>query len=391
MSSSEFSGIQTLIDNYITGINKKYPTAQIGVVVGVVTPTTPNGQVLVATNGMTDQSGNSMTLSSATPFEIGSVSKVFTTGIYGMLQSTPNFGGTLGERLGSQMTMSSTVAAIPIQCLAGFASGFPQDNGDCPLHPKTGFPAGMTSTLESLFSFLSTYTALPYTPGTTYSYSNLAMSLVSMAALNLNSTDSDAFGTQYNNALIQYCQTFGVDAAGSTPTTIVYNQADTGTLPVGYDKTFQQKIAPPCSIVEYGSGGIVSCGADMLQFLLYAMSSSYPSFTQEYRWQHTSYCSGTEGPITGYGWFIKTRTIKGQPIRTVAKDGGVAGFTAWIELEQRPSQGTNSPRGVFVLTNGPDAVMLGSQAFARLIPPASAPIEDDVVDPALLSVDARVH
>jgi len=67
---------------------------------------------------------------------------------------------------------------------------------------------------------------------------------------------------------------FQVDE-GSTPTTVVYNQADVGSLPVGYDASFQPKIPAPCSIVEYGYGGIVSNGADMLQFLLYVMSPNY--------------------------------------------------------------------------------------------------------------------
>jgi hypothetical protein len=94
------------------------------------------------------------------------------------------------------------------------------------------------------------------------------MSLLSMAALNLDSTDADAFGTACNNVLIQYCQTFFQVDEGSTPTTVVYNQADVGSPPVGYDASFQPKISAPCSIVEYGSGGIVSNGADMAQFPL---------------------------------------------------------------------------------------------------------------------------
>ena len=171
----------------------------------------------------------------------------------------------------------------------------------------------------------------------------------------------------------------------------MYSEVDTNNLPVGYDKDFQSKIRPPCSMVEYGSGGIVSTGNDMLQFLLYCMSASYPAFMQEYRWQHTSYCSGNEGPITGYGWFIETRTIKNQQIRIVSKDGGVAGFTSWIALEQRPAPGTASPRGLFILTNGPDATTLGKQAFGYLIPPASAPVDEAFLQSADPPPDPRVH
>lgn len=390
MASNEFSGIQTLVDNYIAGINKKYPGIGIGIVIGAVTPATPAGGLIFSTGQISTQGGQTITPVGTTPFEVGSVSKVFTTGIYFMRQITPNFEGTLGQRLGSQMTMSDTVKNIPIQCLASYASGFPQDNGHCTGHPNTGYPAGVAATLPSLFGFLGSYNDLPNPPGTIYTYSNLAMSLVSMAALNLDSLDTEAFGTAFNNALIQYCQTFGVDT-GSTPTTQVYSQVDTGPLPVGYDSSYQEKNAPPCSIVEYGSGGVVSTGADMLKFLLYCMSTTYPAFMQQYRWQHTSYCSGNQGPATGYGWFLGSQTVKNQSIQTVAKDGAVAGFTAWIELEQRASPSSACPRGVFVLTNGPDAVTLGRQAFAMLIPPASSPAETEVQIPSELSVDARVH
>ena len=64
---------------------------------------------------MITQGGSSFTLDATTPFEIGSVSKVFTLGIYNMLQSAPNMGGTLGEMLGTNMPISSAVSAVPIQ------------------------------------------------------------------------------------------------------------------------------------------------------------------------------------------------------------------------------------------------------------------------------------
>ena len=228
------------------------------------------------------------------------------------------------------------------------------------------------ATLDALFKFLSGYDTMAYTPGTMFSYSNLAASLLSMAALGLDNTDTDAFGISYNNALIDYCQTFGVDG-GSTPTTLVYNQVDASTLPLGYDDDFKPSTAQPCSIVEYGSGGIVSNGNDMLQFLIHAMSTNYPVFTQEYRWQLPAYCleNNPPGPMTGYGWFLSDHTFKSQTMRIVSKDGGVTGFTSWIGLEQRSSRQSASPRGLFVLTNGPQATQLGAQAFACLVPPKS--------------------
>lgn len=381
MSADAFSGIQDLIDNYVTTTDKKYGI-QVGVAIGAVTPATPAGGIVVSSGPMVNRAGTSITLSQTTPFEIGSVSKLFTVGIYEQLQQ--NFAVTLGSMLGSKLTMSDTIAAITLQELAAYASGLPQDNGKCKLHPSTGYPAGMTASLANLFEFLKTYDTLPYTPGSTYAYSNLGMSLVSMAALKLDSLNTDDFAVAYNNALIQYCQTFGVDPSGSTPTTLVYNQFDTQTLPVGYDKDYAEKVGYPCPVLEYGSGGIVSTPSDMLLFLKYCMSDTYPIVLQQPVWKLPAYCVADKETQTGYGWFIDATPIKDQTI--VSKDGGVAGFTAWIALEQKSSSTAASTRGVFVLTNGPDAVKLGHQAMSRILPPTTA-----ALDIPERSFDARVH
>lgn len=383
MSSDAFSGIQTLVDNYVTSIDQKYGI-QIGVAIGAITPGTPAGQIIYSTGPMVSRGQSSITLGPTTPFEIGSVSKLFTVGIYEQLQQ--DFSVTLGSMLGSKMTMSDTISAITLQQLAAYASGLPQDNGQCPLHPSTGYPADMTASLANLFKFLNTYDTLPYTPGTTYAYSNLGMSLVAMAALQLDSLDTDAFATSFNNALIKYCQTYGVDPSGSTPTTLVYNQSDTQALPVGYNKDYVEKVGYPCPVLEYGSGGIVSTPSDMLAFLLYCMSTNYPIVLQQAVWQLPAYCLANKQTQTGYGWFIDAQQIKGQTI--VSKDGGVAGFTAWIALEQKSSSTAASPRGVFVLTNGPDAVKLGHEAFARILPTTTSSAELEIPE---RSFDASVH
>lgn len=307
-----------------------------------------------------------------------------------MRQPTVNFDGTLGQLLGPNMAMSQAVHDIPVQCLAAYSSGLPQDNGHCALHPSTGYPDGLTDSLERLFDFLKDYSTFPYNPGQLYSYSNLAVALLSMAALKLDSTDTENFGKTYNAALIEYCQTFGVDPAGRSATTLVYNQMEVGTLPVGYDHSFNEKVAPPCNVAGYGAGGVVSCAADMLKFLLYNMSPECVQYLQEYRWQHTAYCKIGMGPATGYGWFLTPRQMKNQSVALISKDGSVAGFTAWIAFEQRLSRTRASPRGIFVLTNGPDAVSLGLRAFSYLIPPEGSG-DDTPWELPELSGDARVY
>ena len=68
MSSSEFSGIQTLVDNYIDDINKKHPGIGIGVVIGAVTPATPAGGLIFSTAQISTQGGQTITPDGTTPF-----------------------------------------------------------------------------------------------------------------------------------------------------------------------------------------------------------------------------------------------------------------------------------------------------------------------------------
>lgn len=382
MSSGSSSNVQQLVDAYVENIDATYGI-QMGVAIAAVTPDVPAGQLIFSNGPMTSRGQSSITLGSTTPFEIGSVSKLFTVGIYQQLRQ--DFNVTLASMLGANMTMSDKVGAITLQQLAAYASGFPQDNGDCPRHQSTGYPAGMTASLASLFAFLKTYDTLPYTPGSTYAYSNLGMSLVAMAALQLDSLDTAAFASALNNALILYCQAYGVDPPGTTPTTSVYNHANTQALPIGYNKSYAQATGDPCPVVEYGSGGIVSTPSDMLAFLLYCMSNSYPAVLQQPVWTLPAYCLANKQTQTALGWFIDATQINNQTI--VSKDGGVTGFTSWVAMAQKNSSGV-SDYGVVVLTNGPDATTLGRKAFGLILPPGSQPA---VVDIPERSIDARVH
>jgi beta-lactamase class C len=365
MSSVEFSAIQTMLDDYVK------PHASLGVVMGLVTSEKPDGDILYA-GSLIDRSQppGPLPLNELTAFEIGSVSKVFTTGIYYQLQGS--FDRFLEDLVGTNITMSEAVGSIPIPALATFSSGLPQDNGHCKAHPGPAYPAGTTATLQSLFGYLATYCP-PNQPGTTYAYSNLGMSLLAMAAVELDNLDTAAFAASFNAALINYCQQFGVDM-GTTATTAVYGPAFADALPVGFDKNFGPTVKPPCSQVEYGSGGIVSNGSDMLKFLLYNMSTGCPTFMQDVASHLPAYCytDPPTGPPVGYGWFHRPIAIGDKAITVVCKDGGVAGFTSWLGFQQRPSATAPSCRGLFVLTNGPDATTLGFRAFRLLF--ADSPV-----------------
>src|SRR5262249_13951569 len=149
--------------------------------------------------------------------------------------------------------------------------------------------------------------------------------------------DTAAFATTLNDQLIAYCKQFGVDT-GSTPTTSMYSSEIAASLPLGYDTTYTPTTKPPCPVVEYGSGGVVSTRNDMLAFLLYQMSTNCALYLQDVQSYLPSYCNQDAYPTTGFGWFIRPYTVNGRLSFLVSKDGGVSGFTSWIGFEARASE-----------------------------------------------------
>lgn len=392
MESEAFPDVQKLIDDYV---NTQVPAgAKVGVVMGVVAPEQPAGELLFGgslLNRSTPPCG--MSLNGSTPFEIGSVSKVFTTGIFAMLNQESAFAQTLSSALGAPLTTSSYVGGITLAQLASYCSGLPQDNGYCPTCPNTGYPTEMMESLESLFNALASFSPTNdpgLAPGAYYTYSNVGMALLSMAALSWQNLDTDQFSNALNQQLISYCKQFAVDT-GNTPTTTVYSSEIAGNLPLGYDQAYNSTTLPPCYVPGYGSGGIVSTGNDMLQFLRYQMSTDCAMYLQDAQSGLEAYCNKNTFTWTGYGWFRRPVVINHQSNFLVCKDGGVSGFTAWIGFEARASQSDASPCGVVVLTNGPAATSLGVKAF-ELIAGASllemTRLSEDRLDPP---ADAEVH
>jgi beta-lactamase class C len=100
--------------------------------------------------------------------------------------------------------------------------------------------------------------------------------------------------------------------------------------------------------MKFGSGSIVSCAEDMLQWLLYNMGQLQPVSKADFnilqRQQQmgsiynicgtkTDVCGAgqAQGPATGIGWFYPKTGV--TPGRVLAKDGDVPGFTSWMGFE----------------------------------------------------------
>jgi beta-lactamase class C len=356
-----FQLIQARIDEHHRTALKDH-RANVGVVVGVVTP--DKRQILYAgREALTNPFGSRLNLNERTPFEIGSISKVFTSAIHYMLHGP--YGGTLGTWLGSRMTMSRAVAEISLRNLAIYQPGFAQDN-------RGGvYPPRMMENLKDLFAYMATF-APPFQQGTCYAYSNIGWSLLGMAALRLNSHDTQAFARAYNEKLVKFCGGF------SATDTQVFHADLKPRLPMGYTAKFvslpSSRNYQPSREAGYGSGGIVSNGADMMQFLLYNMGRLPGGLTapalayQQTETFRAAPCSGEgPGPVTSYGWFHRELETPRGKVVVLNKNGGVAGFTSWMGFTSWQGTGAPSSHGVFVLSNGPNTTRIGNNAMKLLL------------------------
>jgi hypothetical protein len=193
-----------------------------------------------------------------------------------------------------------------------------------------------------------------------------------MAAVGLDSTDTQEFVRTYSAKLVKYCSAF------SAPGTQVFDPDLKARLPQGYSKEFAP-LPPtggyqPTPAAQYASGGIVSNGADMMRFLLYSMGRLPGGITdaalksQQAETFRVGPCAGAgAGTVTSYGWFhAKLETPNGEAV-VVNKNGGVAGFTSWMGFSSWQGTGAPSSHGLFVLSNSPASTRLGNAAMKLLL------------------------
>ncbi|WP_454914761.1 serine hydrolase domain-containing protein [Xanthobacter sediminis] len=336
--------------------------ARLAVVLGVVGPQGKGRLLFAGGDGLTNPLGRPLALDAGTPFEIGSISKVFTSALH--YRAHGPFQGTLGSWLGESASLSPAVAALTLENLATYRPGLPQDN------QGGAYPPGTLANFKTLFGYLAGFQP-PDPQGTCYAYSNLGWSLLAMAGTGIAGLSAPAFADRYDARLKAFCAGFGAaDTRWFRPTM-------KPRLPIGYTKAWQplpvrapyQPVSPP----QVGSGGIVSTGADMLAYLrlnmgLLAGGLSDPALAYQQGADVSSpACSGPGAPHTAYGWFRANVAAAEGPTVVLNKNGGVRGFTSWMGFAAWQGTGKPSPHGVFALANGPVATPLGQRAMRMLL------------------------
>jgi D-alanyl-D-alanine-carboxypeptidase/D-alanyl-D-alanine-endopeptidase len=296
----------------------------VGIVVGVIDP---SGRRVVA-YGKTAKDGKPV--DADTVFEIGSVTKVFTSLLLANMVQRGEVALTdpvskylpadvkVPERGGKKITLVD---------LATHTSGLPRMPNN--FHPKDPGNPYADYTAAQLYEFLSTV-QLTRDIGSQYDYSNLGGGLLGLALARRAGTD---YETLVRTRILQ--------PLGMKSTAITLSKAMKEHLTPGHDASLQQ--VPNWDIPTLaGAGALRSTANDLLTFLAANIgiekSALAPSMATMLA---TRRPTGTPNLEIALGWHIWTRN--GHEI--VWHNGGTGGYRTWIGFDPK------SRTGVVVLSN----------------------------------------
>ena len=293
----------------------------VGLAIGIV----KEGQSRVLGYGETVK-GSGITPDGDTLYEIGSISKLFTSVLLASLVQSGDV--TLNDPLQRYVPPSVTVPVyggepITLEHLATHTSGLPRmpDNFNPadPLNPYADY------TVERMYGFLKGYT-LKRPPGR-YEYSNYAMGLLGYVL-------ADHIGTTYERLLKdRICKPLGMSDTG-----IVLNREQKKRLAPPYNaalKPVRNWDIPALA----GAGGIRSSVKDMIKFIEANLEKGPKPPSKALRFAQVKRHHMEDGLSMGLGWHFARDGV------TLWHNGGTGGYHAWLAVS--PDRGV----GVVVLAN----------------------------------------
>jgi serine-type D-Ala-D-Ala carboxypeptidase/endopeptidase len=338
----------------------------VGIVVGVIEPA---GRRVMAYGSRAK--GDSRPLDGDTVFEIGSITKVFTSLL--LADAVQRGEVALTDPVAKYLPPGVKVPerggrSITLQDLSTHTSGLPRLPTN--FQPKDPANPYADYSVEQLYQFLATY-QLTRDIGAEYEYSNLGGGLLGHAL-------ARRAGMDYESLV----RTRITGPLGMRRTAIALSPEMKAQLATGHNPALEP-VANWDLPTLAGAGALRSTANDMLTFLGAAMgygsSSLDPAFAS---------MTVTRRPTTSpameiaLGWHI----LKGPGTEMIWHNGGTAGYRTWVGYEPR------SRTGVVVLTNagtneGPDDI--GRHLLVPALPllqtfaaPAKPHIETKV-DPAV--------
>ncbi|MEA2162059.1 MAG: serine-type D-Ala-D-Ala carboxypeptidase/endopeptidase [Thermoanaerobaculia bacterium] len=329
----------------------------IGIVVGVIDA---DGRRIVAEGAL--DAGDKRPLNGDTVFEIGSISKVFTSllladavqrGEVALTDPVAKFlppDVKVPERGGKKITL---------QDLATHTSGLPRLPGN--LIPADAANPYADYTAKKLYEFLGSYTLLQAI-GSQYEYSNLGGGILGHAL-------ARRAGTSYETLLRARITA----PLGLKSTTITLSDALKQRLAAGHDENGKRVSNWEPGVLE-GMYAIRSTANDLLEFLAaelgYKKSSLAPAMTAQLAVRRPT---GAKGLTIALGWHI-TSMPDGQEI--IWHNGGTGGYRTFIGFDSKKKI------GVVALTNISTAEGVDDIGMEILAPSTATKVV--VVDPKIL-------
>src|SRR3984957_7973462 len=297
----------------------------VGIVVGVIEP---NGRRVVAYGNLAN--GDPRTLDGDTIFEIGSISKVFTSLVLADMVNRKEVAldDPAAKYLPENVRMPERSGkSITLLDLSTHSSGLPPMPSNRKLDPRNPFASDYSVT--DVYEFLSGYT-LPRDPGSEVEYSNLGAGLLGhLLAYRAGADYESLVGIRITRPL-------------SMPDTgITLSSSMEQRMATGHNAMLAPVANSDLSTPLPGAGALCSSANDMLTFLEaflgYKESPLAPAMKAMLEVRRTA----GKAKI-GLGWLLNSADGK----EIAMHDGGTRGFRSFIGFDQK------ARIGVVVLSNG---------------------------------------
>ncbi len=309
--------------------------------------------------GFGQEAGNgSPKVSAASVFEIGSISKVFTTALLcdALAKNEIKLEATLGEILGTEKKLSPSVARITIEQLATHSSGLPRMPTN--FSPENNENPYVDYGQDKLFAFLATFEVNEKNVGQ-IAYSNLGMGLLGTVLGIVLKKDWPTLIKERITAPLKMNMT-GVTAQKNEV------QGHSGKVPTAawdFDALA-------------GAGDLVSSAHDMILWGRACLSPSKPGIHQAIAAASKIRKKIDKDMSIGLGWHTKDQGGR----QVIWHNGGTGGFSSFFAFEPK------SNRAIFLVasSNGPEVTNVGFHAFfsdfpmgiTKLPKPVSLAVED---------------
>jgi len=276
-----------------------------------------------------------------TVYEIGSITKTFTTTMLVMLERDGKLkiNDPVQNYLPAGVTIHNFSSTAPVKLLhlATQTSGLPRLPSNLFTNAKTDQRNPYKNyTEEDLFTFVNNY--IPeYEPGQKYIYSNTGMGLLGDLMVR-------ASGKSYEELLHNYL----VDSLGMTMTSTKINADMQKNLAKPYNEKGEPALNWDFDAIT-GAGAIKSNMSDMIKYLAFQMGKTEKlEFKEGLRLMQTRrFETGVQNTAIGMGWHI-SETMWDRTV--IWHNGGTGGYASFMGFIPE----TNS--GVVVLSNQANSV-----------------------------------